>query len=161
MIPQGGPEARALMKTSSWPEKWRDGRAPLQIRIIKFNYDFSRVGSKEAAKGQWWTRKKVVGEYLPPLSLDNPSLQQFMRDHQINPVELDRAASKRPGLDAQSWSARAGDAAIWLREHASRVVQGAFMLTATVLMTGLFHKWLRGRPRPAPSPSKANKGKTD
>jgi hypothetical protein len=39
------------------------------------------------AKGLWWTRRRV-GEYLPPLSLDNPSLEQFMRDHAIKVLSL-------------------------------------------------------------------------
>ena len=82
-ILQGGAEARALMNTAVWPAKWQGpGKAPAFVRIIKYSYDFTRAGSVDASKGKWWARRRE-GEYLPPLSLDNPSLQQFMTDNII------------------------------------------------------------------------------
>jgi hypothetical protein len=85
-ILQGGAEARGLMNTAVWPAKWQGpGKAPAFVRIIKYSYDFTRAGSVDASKGKWWSRRRE-GEYLPPLSLDNPSLQQFMSDNNIRQV---------------------------------------------------------------------------
>ena len=41
-------------------------------------YIFTRVGSKAAKKGRWWSRK-VLGEYVPPVNLEmlRPVYQQF------------------------------------------------------------------------------------
>ncbi|RUS86308.1 hypothetical protein EGW08_005952 [Elysia chlorotica] len=42
---------------------------PKFIRADHYKYSFSEIGSAEAKNGQWWKRK-LVGEYLPPVSLD-------------------------------------------------------------------------------------------
>lgn len=83
LLSRDGGDARALMAHDEWPEPYRSGTPPAMIRIVKFEYDFSRADSKEATRGgkgggQWWTRK-LVGEYLPPLTADNPSLLDFAR----------------------------------------------------------------------------------
>ena len=65
------------------------------VRISKYTYDFTRAGSSEATtQRKWWTRTRI-GEYLPPLSLENPSLQQFLREHDVQPVRSARDKSKR------------------------------------------------------------------
>ena len=78
LLSKDGGDARALMAQDEWPERYRSGTPPAMIRIVKFEYDFSRADSKAATGGQWWTRK-MIGEYLPPLTADNPSLLDFAR----------------------------------------------------------------------------------
>ena len=43
---------------------------------MKFEYDMTHLPAAPdgAAPPAWWTRREV-GEYLPPLTLDNPSLR--------------------------------------------------------------------------------------
>ena len=37
------------------------------IRALHYRYEYTKIGSKEAGRGQWWKRK-LIGQYLPPLS---------------------------------------------------------------------------------------------
>lgn len=47
------------------------------IRARLYRYRFTRIGDGKSA---WWDRT-LVSEYLPPLSLDNPSLKEFLKAH--------------------------------------------------------------------------------
>jgi hypothetical protein len=62
---RGDPDALSLIAKNPFPDK-----PPHYIRASLFEYHFSRATGRHA----WWFRRKL-GEYLPPLSLDN---QQFM-----------------------------------------------------------------------------------
>ena len=37
--------------------------------IMILQYTFTKVGGKASQHGKWWNRK-VIGEYVPPVSLD-------------------------------------------------------------------------------------------
>lgn len=50
---------------------------PRFIRADLYRYEFTRYQDNPTA---WWTRTRV-GAYFPPLSLNNPSLIQFLRFH--------------------------------------------------------------------------------
>jgi hypothetical protein len=51
-------------------------RPPRFVRARYYRYQFTRRGD---ASGAWWSRSRV-GEYLPPLSLDDPRLVEFLRE---------------------------------------------------------------------------------
>ena len=55
-------------------------RLPTFIRANMYLYRFAAPGSDEARAGQWWTRE-LTAAYVPPLSLDNPSLKRFLEGH--------------------------------------------------------------------------------
>ena len=37
------------------------------VRARHYRYWYTKLGSKEAGKGQWW-RRKLIGDYLPAVS---------------------------------------------------------------------------------------------
>lgn len=48
-----------------------EGRQPPRwIRAEHYRYIFTKIGSKDAQKGAWWKRRRI-GNYLPPISLDS------------------------------------------------------------------------------------------
>ncbi|KAK7498343.1 hypothetical protein BaRGS_00010297 [Batillaria attramentaria] len=51
---------------------------PRFIRAEHYRYHYTKIGSSEAAKGAWW-RRKYIGNYLPPISLESarPILKQM------------------------------------------------------------------------------------
>ncbi|KAK3095743.1 hypothetical protein FSP39_018435 [Pinctada imbricata] len=49
---------------------------PRFIRAEHYRYRYTKIGSKDAAKGQWWKRRRI-GNYLPPISLD--SIKDYMK----------------------------------------------------------------------------------
>jgi hypothetical protein len=51
------------------------GKPPHSIRAELYEYHYTAVGDPS---GNWWTRKRV-DEYLPPLSLDEPSFAEVLR----------------------------------------------------------------------------------
>ncbi|KAK7110005.1 lipase maturation factor 1-like [Littorina saxatilis] len=56
-----------------------EGRDPPKfIRAEHYRYRFTKIGSKEAKEGAWW-RRKYVGNYMPPVSLESvrPIVQQM------------------------------------------------------------------------------------
>lgn len=59
---QGSPQVLALLKTNPFP-----GKPPRYIRAEFYNYEFTNI-SERRATGAWWKRK-LIGEYLPPVSL--------------------------------------------------------------------------------------------
>ncbi|CAH1784987.1 unnamed protein product, partial [Owenia fusiformis] len=65
-----------------------EGREPPKfIRAEHFRYQFTKIGSKAAQKGQWWKRKHI-GNYLPPLSLD--SLKDYIKQKHWKHPQLPR-----------------------------------------------------------------------
>jgi hypothetical protein len=49
---------------------------PKYLRAGIWHYRFS----KDRAGGAWWERERV-GEYLPPVSLEQPELRSYVRRH--------------------------------------------------------------------------------
>jgi hypothetical protein len=69
---KGDPGALALLAPSPFSRG-----PPRFIRARLFEYQFTRFGEPTAA---WWKRR-LIGEYLPPVSLDDPSLLQFLQQY--------------------------------------------------------------------------------
>jgi hypothetical protein len=61
------PGAVGLFAANPFP-----GRPPRQVRAVLYRYRFAAPDS-----GRWWTREPM-GEWLPPLSADNPELRRFL-----------------------------------------------------------------------------------
>ena len=57
---------------------FRGKRPPSIIRARHYKYTFTKAGSKASSQGYWWKRK-LIGEYVPPLDLEMLSevYQQF------------------------------------------------------------------------------------
>ena len=66
---QNDPGAVGLFRSNPFPQK-----PPRYIRAVLYRYSFVRPNSQ----GLWWKRENL-GLWLPPLSADNPDLQQFLR----------------------------------------------------------------------------------
>jgi hypothetical protein len=66
----GDPRARGLLASCPFGE-----RAPRLIRARLYLYHFAEPGNPE---GAWWVRTPA-GEYLPPLSRDDPRLHEYLR----------------------------------------------------------------------------------
>ncbi|MSU59077.1 MAG: DUF393 domain-containing protein [Pedosphaera sp.] len=60
---QGSPEVLALLEKNPFPEK-----PPRYIRAVLYDYRFTNCAEKRAM-GAWWKRKEL-GIYLPPISLE-------------------------------------------------------------------------------------------
>ena len=52
-----------------------EGRRPLWIKVDYYNYKFQVPGGE----GYW--RRTYMGEWLPPLNLDNPSFQRILAEN--------------------------------------------------------------------------------
>lgn len=52
------------------------GHPPLLIRAERYRYRFTKLGEGRA----WWVRKRI-GAYLPPLSLSDDSMREFLMIH--------------------------------------------------------------------------------
>jgi predicted DCC family thiol-disulfide oxidoreductase YuxK len=61
---QGSPDVLALLKTNPFPN-----HPPQYIRAELYDYRFTDFAERRAT-GAWWKRK-LIGEYLPPISLQN------------------------------------------------------------------------------------------
>jgi hypothetical protein len=64
------PGALSLFATNPFPNK-----PPKFIRATLYRYAFAQPGNPD---GLWWTREEV-GDWLPPLSADDPRLLRFLR----------------------------------------------------------------------------------
>jgi len=64
--------ALSLLANDPFPEE-----PPRWIRARRYRYEFAPPGEPG---GVWWTRT-LVGEWLPPLSADDPRLLRFLRLH--------------------------------------------------------------------------------
>jgi hypothetical protein len=62
------------------------GRPPRYIRATLYRYRFAPPGNPG---GHWWSRE-VVGQWLPPLSADDPQLRQFLAAYGWLPKAGDR-----------------------------------------------------------------------
>uniref|UniRef100_A0A1X7TRM5 Lipase maturation factor n=1 Tax=Amphimedon queenslandica TaxID=400682 RepID=A0A1X7TRM5_AMPQE len=40
------------------------------VRALHYQYKYTKIGSKESKRGQWWKRKKKV-VYLPIINIDS------------------------------------------------------------------------------------------
>jgi len=69
------PGALSLLANNPFPTQ-----PPKFIRAELYEYHFTRRGDPTPA---WWTRRRV-GAYLPPLSLESPALQGFLRSRGWN-----------------------------------------------------------------------------
>ena len=69
---QGDPGALSLLANNPFPE-----RPPRYIRAELYEYRFTTFAD---ATDAWWKRTRLA-EYLPPLSLDNPSFLRFLARH--------------------------------------------------------------------------------
>jgi hypothetical protein len=69
---RGDPGAQRLLAKNPFP-----GAPPRYIRAELYRYAFTRIGD---GSGAWWRRERV-GEYLPPLSVDEPALLRFLEAH--------------------------------------------------------------------------------
>lgn len=67
---RGEPAVLALMADNPFPEA-----PPRFVRAQRYRYEFTELGD---ASGAWW-RREWLGSYLPPLSVDDPSLSAFLR----------------------------------------------------------------------------------
>ncbi len=67
------PGALSLLANNPFP-----GQPPRFIRAELYEYHFTHPGDATPA---WWTRRRV-GSYFPPLSLDSPAMQQFLRSRE-------------------------------------------------------------------------------
>jgi hypothetical protein len=68
--------ALSLLANDPFPEE-----PPLWIRARRYRYEFAPPGEPGDA---WWTRT-LLGEWLPPLSVDDPRLLRFLRLHGWEP----------------------------------------------------------------------------
>jgi hypothetical protein len=73
------------------------------IRVEHYRYVFTKIGSKDAKLGRWWKRRHI-GNYLPPISLD--SVKDFMKNMDY---EFPRIRRKR-----KLWSQFVVSALFWI-----------------------------------------------
>ena len=66
------PGALSLLSTNPFPD-----RPPRSIRAVLYRYRFAPPGRPD---GAWWERTRL-GEWLPPLSLDDARLQRSLQAH--------------------------------------------------------------------------------
>ena len=48
---------------------------PHSIRMLRYRYSFTRPGDGSA---DWW-RRELVGEYLRPVTRDDPTLRSYLQ----------------------------------------------------------------------------------
>ena len=65
--------ALGLFAKNPFPEK-----PPRYIRAILYIYRFSEPGNKE---GRWWNREQAGGYWIPPMSVDDPRLIEFLKEN--------------------------------------------------------------------------------
>ncbi len=68
---RGDRDVLSLLDHNPFPE-----RPPRFVRISLYRYEFTRRGEGSA----WWRRRRL-GEYMRPLSIDDPDLADFLREH--------------------------------------------------------------------------------
>ncbi|XP_019858081.1 PREDICTED: lipase maturation factor 1-like [Amphimedon queenslandica] len=66
----GDPSLNSLIAHNPFKEK-----PPNFVRALHYQYKYTKIGSKESKRGQWWKRKKK-GVYLPIINID--SLKDIM-----------------------------------------------------------------------------------
>ena len=68
------PGTLRLLANNPFPDK-----PPAYIRAEFYEYRFTRIGEP---KGTWWQRRRV-GTYLPPVSLEDPQLKEYLRAYDL------------------------------------------------------------------------------
>ena len=58
------------------------------IRAEHYLYEFTKIGSKEAKSGQWWTRKRI-GEYFPVIDLQSVAAYLKENGWEVPKIEND------------------------------------------------------------------------
>jgi hypothetical protein len=71
---QGDDTPNRLLAHNPFPDA-----PPAYIRIEHYRYRFTKP---DDTSKNWWTRERI-GTYLPPLSLDDPSLREFLEQHRL------------------------------------------------------------------------------
>jgi hypothetical protein len=66
----GDPLALSLLSNNPFPDK-----PPTAIRATLFRYEFADPGD---VSGAWWRRERI-GEWLPPLTREDPRIHEFLR----------------------------------------------------------------------------------
>jgi hypothetical protein len=66
---RGDADVKPLLAVDPFPDA-----PPTFIRAELWRYEFTRPGDGDA---NWWRREKA-GEYLRPVSLDDPELREFL-----------------------------------------------------------------------------------
>jgi hypothetical protein len=69
---RGDAQAARLLARNPFPD-----HPPRAIRATLWEYHFAEPGNRDHA---WWTRAPV-GEWLPPLTVDDPGLRRFLEAH--------------------------------------------------------------------------------
>mmetsp|Transcript_7639 Transcript_7639/g.12126 ORF Transcript_7639/g.12126 Transcript_7639/m.12126 type:complete len:185 (-) Transcript_7639:353-907(-) len=139
----GTDEAKSLMAPELWPKEYAEGKVPRMIRIMKFEFDFSRHNFTEGAKPskKWWSRKRV-GEYLPPLTADNPSLIQFSQQ-----LGLEVSSKKAAGSKAEGWKEVVKNVVEVIRRHDVVTMQCAFGMILLKIVVVALRFSINGRGR--------------
>ena len=70
---QGDGAVLSLLRKNPFP-----GQPPRNVRALLFRYRFT-TPAEHAQTGAWWKRE-VQGEWLPPLSLDDPGFRKLLQD---------------------------------------------------------------------------------
>lgn len=70
---QGDPATLQLLANDPFPQV-----PPKFIRAVLYRYRFTTTEEKKKT-GHWWSRMRA-GEYLPPLSLNNPRFREILRE---------------------------------------------------------------------------------
>jgi len=80
------PVAIALLASSGNP--FSDDSPPHFVRMQHYKYEYAKRSSFKrdtSEDGDWeegtWWRRRLLADYTPPLSLDNPSLAAFLNAH--------------------------------------------------------------------------------
>src|SRR5262249_19254484 len=80
------PGALSLLGTNPFPQK-----PPRYIRAVLYRYQFVPAGDAAGA----WSKRAVMGLWLPPLSVDDPRLLSFLaRAAWIKAPDSERCASE-------------------------------------------------------------------
>ncbi len=68
---QGDEATLGLLRSNPFPQ-----RPPRYVRALRYEYHFTTPTERKET-GRWWQRQ-LVDVYLPPVSLDNPSLRRLL-----------------------------------------------------------------------------------
>jgi len=84
-----------LLNQASFKRSFPDG-PPSSVRASLFHYDFVRTPSdwrdgfsddfRGGEEGNWWRRKKV-GDYLPPITNNDPQVAGFLKQTRMEAIE--------------------------------------------------------------------------
>ena len=78
-LTQGDRGVRSLLAPGGDPFEASTRGSARFVRAEHYRYVFT-TPAERAATGRLWTRTRL-GEYMPPISLENTSVQKFLRQH--------------------------------------------------------------------------------